>query len=247
MAELLRLNKFILSRGDFIMYRILVCDDEKEIVEVIRIYLEEAGYEVICCFDGEEALRKLKQETIHLIILDIMMPKIDGLTLARKIRRTNPVPILFLSAKTQDTDKIIGLNAGADDYICKPFQPLELTARVKSNLRRYISLGGFNQPELLKTGGLTIDNAKKEVRVDGELIRMTPTEYNLLFFLTSNKGRVFSIPQIYEQVWNEPFDGAEKKVVVHISHIRDKIEINPKNPRYLKIVWGLGYKIESLE
>ena len=145
------------------------------------------------------------------------------------------------------TDKIIGLNAGADDYICKPFQPLELAARVKSNLRRYISLGGFNQPELLKTGGLTIDNAKKEVRVDGELIRMTPTEYNLLFFLTSNKGRVFSIPQIYEQVWNEPFDGAEKKVVVHISHIRDKIEINPKNPRYLKIVWGLGYKIENLE
>ena len=229
------------------MYRILVCDDEKEIVEIIRIYLEEEGYEALCCYNGKEALSLLKEQEIHLVILDIMMPELDGLSCARQIRKISPVPILFLSAKSQETDKIIGLNAGADDYITKPFHPLELVARVKSNLRRYVSLGSLEKKELLGTGGLTIDDEKKEVRVDGELVRLTPIEYNLLLFLTKNKGRVFSIPQIYKQVWNEPFDGAEKKVVVHISHIREKIEITPKKPRYLKIIWGLGYKIENWE
>ena len=229
------------------MYRILVCDDEKEIVEVIRIYLEEAGYETVCCYHGREALSIMEKEEIHLIIMDIMMPGLDGLSAARQIRKQSPVPILFLSARSQDTDKIIGLNAGGDDYITKPFNPLELVARVKSNLRRYTSLGSLAKKEVLGTGGLTIDDEKKEVRIDGEPVKLTPIEYNLLLFLTKHKGRVFSIPQIYEHVWNEPFDGAEKKVVVHISHIRDKIEINPKDPRYLKIVWGLGYKIENLE
>ncbi len=229
------------------MYRILVCDDEREIVEIIRIYLEEEGYEVLCCYDGKEALDVLARETVHLLILDVMMPKMDGLTVARTIRKTNPLPILFLSARTQDTDKIIGLNAGGDDYITKPFNPLELTARVRSSLRRYTKLGGLEQTDAIGTGDLTIDDVKKEVRVNGRLIRLTPLEYNILYFLTSHKGQVFSIPQLYEQVWHEPFDGAEKKVVVHISHIRDKIEIDPKNPMYLKIVWGLGYKIEDFE
>ena len=229
------------------MHRILACDDEKEILEIIRIYLEEAGYEVLCCTDGVQALKLLKLHEVHLIILDIMMPELDGVTLARQIRKTNPAPILFLSAKSQDTDKIIGLNAGADDYITKPFNPLELIARVKSNLRRYVTLGSLPQEHVLRTGGLVIDDAKKQVSVDGAPVKLTPLEYNLLLFLTQNKGRVFSIPQIYEQVWNEPFDGAEKKVVVHISHIREKLEIDPKNPRYLQIVWGLGYKVEDWE
>lgn len=229
------------------MERILVCDDEKEIVEIIRIYLEEAGYEVLCAYDGEQARQLLRHQEAHLVILDIMMPRVDGLTLAREIRRESPVPILFLSAKSQDTDKIIGLNAGADDYITKPFNPLELVARVRSNLRRYLALGNRVQPDTIGTGGLTIDDSTKEVRVDGEPVKLTPLEYNLLLFLTRHKGQVFSIPQLYEQVWGEPFDGAEKKVVVHLSHIRNKIEIDPQNPRYLRSVWGLGYKMENWE
>lgn len=233
------------------MYRVLVCDDEKEIVEVLKIYLEEDGYEVLTCYDGASALQILEQEEVHLVLLDIMMPGLDGLSVARKIRKTSAVPIIFITAKFQDTDKIIGLNCGADDYVTKPFNPLELMARVKSNLRRYMMLGGVRKeeedPNVIEIGGLKIDDNQKEVTVDGEAVKLTPLEYNILLFLAKNKGQVFSIAQIYENVWNEPFDGAEKKVVVHISHIREKIEINPKDPRYLKIVWGLGYKMEKGE
>lgn len=233
------------------MYRVLVCDDEKEIVEVLKIYLEEDGYEVLTCYDGASALQMLEQEEVHLVLLDIMMPGLDGLSVARKIRKTSAVPIIFITAKFQDTDKIIGLNCGADDYVTKPFNPLELMARVKSNLRRYMMLGGVRKeeedPNVIEIGGLKIDDNQKEVTVDGEAVKLTPLEYNILLFLAKNKGQVFSIAQIYENVWNEPFDGAEKKVVVHISHIREKIEINPKDPRYLKIVWGLGYKMEKGE
>ncbi len=228
------------------MYNILVADDEREIADCIKIYLEEAEYRVFECFDGAKALEILKKQEIHLVLLDIMMPEIDGITLAREIRKISSVPIIFISAKSQSIDKITGLNAGADDYITKPFEPLELVARVKSNLRRYLKLGNIIEKESIIIDGLSINDKTKQVEVDGEKIKLTPIEYNLLFFLAKNKGQVFSIKQIYENVWKEPFDGYEKKVVVHISHIRDKIEINPKEPRYLKAIWGLGYKIENL-
>ena len=235
-----------LNRKGFIMYHILVCDDEKEIVEAIRIYLEEEGYKIFSAYDGEEALQILKKEKIHLILLDIMMPKIDGLNATRQIRKISSAPIIIISAKSQDTDKIMGLNVGADDYITKPFNPLELVARVKSNLRRYVKLGNLQEENVTVIDGLVIDDKKKEVKIDGEKVKLTPIEYNILLFLAGNKGKVFSIEQIYENVWKEPFDGCEKKVVMHISHIREKIEINPKEPKYLKIVWGLGYKMEDL-
>lgn len=228
------------------MYHIVVADDEKDISEAIRIYLEEDGYQVTQCKNGQEVLETLKKQEVHLILLDVMMPKLDGISTARAIRKISSVPILFISAKTQSTDKIMGLNVGADDYITKPFEPLELLARVKSNLRRYLQLGNLAQSEDLKIDGLTINDKTKEVKVDGELIKLTPIEYNLLYFLSQHKGQVFSIKQIYENVWKEPFDGYEKKVVVHISHIREKIEINPKEPKYLKAIWGLGYKMENL-
>ena len=228
------------------MYNILVVDDEKEIVEAIKIYLEDEGYNVFPCYDGQEALKLLKNNKIHLILIDIMMPNLDGINATRQIRKISSVPIIMISAKSQDTDKIMGLNVGADDYVTKPFNPLELVARVKSNLRRYVKLGNISEGNNIVIDGLEINDSKKEVRVDGESIKLTPIEYNILLFLAENKGQVFSIEQIYENVWKEPFDGYEKKVVVHISHIRDKIEINPKEPKYLKIVWGLGYKIEDI-
>lgn len=227
------------------MYNILICDDEKEIVEAIQLYLQEEGYHTFNCYHGEEALAVIKKEKIDLVILDIMMPKLDGIATTRQIRRHSDVPILIISAKTQDTDKIIGLNIGADDYITKPFNMLELLARVKSSLRRYHHFENQHQENTITIAGLSINDAKKQVTIDGKSVKLTPLEYNLLYFLAKHKGQVFSIEQIYEKVWNEPFDGAEKKVVVHISHIREKIEINPKNPQYLKIVWGLGYKIEN--
>lgn len=227
------------------MYKILICDDEKEIVEAIKVYLQEENYQVFTCYHGEDALKILQKEEIDLLILDIMMPKLDGLATTRQVRKISNIPIIIISAKTQDTDKIIGLHVGADDYLTKPFNILELVARVKSALRRYTSLGNHIENHCICIDGLIINNDTKQVTVDGELIKLTPIEYNLLFFLAQNKGQVFSIEQIYEHVWKEPFDGAEKKVVVHISHIREKIEINPKNPKYLKIVWGLGYKIEN--
>lgn len=229
------------------MQKILVVEDEKEIAEAIKIYLEEEGYEVIICLNSEKAISLFKQNEFQLVLLDIMMPKVDGITLARQIRKTSSVPIIFISAKSESTDKITGLNAGADDYITKPFEPLELIARVKANIRRYCKLGSNVENDNLKIDGLEINNKTKEVFIDGELIKLTPIEYKLLYFLATNKGQVFSIKQIYENVWKEPFDGYEKKVVVHISHIRDKIEINPKEPKYIKAVWGLGYKIENLK
>jgi DNA-binding response OmpR family regulator len=229
------------------MQKILVVEDEKEIAEAIKIYLEEEGYEVIICLNSEKAISLFKQNEFQLVLLDIMMPKVDGITLARQIRKTSSVPIIFISAKSESTDKITGLNAGADDYITKPFEPLELIARVKANIRRYCKLGSNVENDNLRIDGLEINNKTKEVFIDGELIKLTPIEYKLLYFLATNKGQVFSIKQIYENVWKEPFDGYEKKVVVHISHIRDKIEINPKEPKYIKAVWGLGYKIENLK
>jgi len=231
------------------MFRILVCDDDKQIVEAISIYLTSEGYEVLKAYDGEEALSVLEeQEEIHLLIIDVMMPKLDGIRATLKIRETKSIPIIILSAKSEDTDKILGLNIGADDYMTKPFNPLELTARVKSQLRRYIELGNKNEKteNLYYTGGLCIDDERKEVIVDGELVRMTPIEYSILLLLTKNAGRVFSINQIYEEIWKEEAVGADNTIAVHIRHIREKIEINAKEPKYLKVVWGVGYKVEKL-
>ncbi len=230
------------------MYQILVCDDDKEIVEAIRIYLSGEGYQVISAYNGKEALEAVHKEVPHLAILDIMMPELDGLHLTGKLREEGyTFPILFLSAKTEDTDKILGLNIGADDYITKPFRPLELVARVKSALRRYTTFGSLpeEQPEHCYTiGGLKINDDTKEVTVDGELVRLTPTEYTMLLLLVQNKGRVFSTEQIYSAVWHDYSYTADNTVAVHIRHIREKIEINPREPRYLKVVWGLGYKVD---
>lgn len=229
------------------MTNILVCDDEKEIVDAIEIYLQQEGYQVYKAYDGAQAIEILKKNNIHLLIIDIMMPKLDGIHATLKIREFSSIPIVFLSAKSEDTDKILGLNVGADDYITKPFNPLELLARVKSNLRRYTQLGSLNveNNELFQVGGLCINDETKEVTVDGENVKLTPIEYNILLLLVRNQGKVFSIDQIYENIWNEEAIGADNTVAVHIRHIREKIEINPKEPRYLKVVWGVGYKIEK--
>lgn len=227
--------------------RILVADDDKEIVDAIEIYLLQEGFSVEKAYDGEEAVKKLKANDIHLVILDIMMPRLDGIHAALKIREYSSVPIIFLSAKSEDADKILGLNIGADDYITKPFNPLELVARVKSNIRRYTSLGGMNVPEdnIYRVGDLIIDDDTKEVTVEGNQVKLTPIEYNILLLLVKNQGRVFSIDQIYENIWEEEAIGADNTVAVHIRHIREKIEINPKDPKYLKVVWGVGYKIDK--
>lgn len=229
------------------MANILVCDDDKEIVDAIEIYLSQDGYQIYKAYDGEQAIEMLKKEEIHLLIMDIMMPKLDGIRATLKIREYSSIPIIMLSAKSEDTDKILGLNIGADDYITKPFNPLELTARVKSNLRRYTSLGSLSSENksVYQVGGLMINDETKQVTVDGEPVKMTPIEYNILLLLVKNQGRVFSIDQIYESIWNEDAIGADNTVAVHIRHIREKIEINPKEPRYLKVVWGVGYKIDK--
>ena len=229
------------------MANILVCDDDKEIVDAIEIYLNQDGYHIYKAYDGEQAIELLKKEEIHLLIMDIMMPKLDGIRATLKIREYSSIPIIILSAKSEDTDKILGLNIGADDYITKPFNPLELAARVKSNLRRYTSLGSLSteNKSVYQVGGLTINDETKQVTVDGEPVKMTPIEYNILLLLVKNQGRVFSIDQIYESIWNEDAIGADNTVAVHIRHIREKIEINPKEPRYLKVVWGVGYKIDK--
>ncbi len=231
------------------MARILVCDDDKEIVEAIDIYLTQEGYEVSKAYDGMEALNVMNSEKIDLLVIDVMMPKLDGIRATLKIRENNNVPIIILSAKSEDADKILGLNIGADDYVTKPFNPLELVARVKSQLRRYTKLGstaGVKNDNVYSTGGLMINDDLKEVTVDGEAVRLTPIEYNILLLLVKNQGRVFSIDQIYEKIWNEDAIGVDNTVAVHIRHIREKIEINPKEPRYLKVVWGVGYKVEKL-
>lgn len=227
---------------------ILVCDDDKEIVRAIGIYLKNEGYRVLEAYDGIEALDILRKEEIHLIIMDIMMPRMDGMQATVRIREEKNIPIIMLSAKSEDYDKIGGLGAGADDYVTKPFNPMELIARVKSQLRRYTTLGSMNQPRNEKTfqsGGLILNNDTKEVTVDGTEVRLTPTEYRILALLTANAGRVYTIYQIYDAVWEEPAFNPENTVAVHIRHIREKIEINPKEPRYLKVVWGTGYKIEK--
>ena len=230
------------------MAKILVCDDDKDIVEAIDIYLTQEGYEVLKAYDGDEAIKVLKSNEVDLLIMDVMMPRLDGIRATLKIRENMSLPIIILSAKSEDADKILGLNIGADDYITKPFNPLELVARVKSQLRRYTQLGSTarsdNQSEF-RTGGLVIRDDLKEVTVDGEKVKLTPIEYNILLLLVRNQGRVFSINQIYESIWEEEAIGADNTVAVHIRHIREKIEINPKEPRYLKVVWGVGYKIEK--
>ena len=230
------------------MTNILVCDDDKEIVDAIEIYLRQEGYNVLRAYDGEMAIKMLKEHDVKLLIMDIMMPKLDGIHATLKIREYSGIPIIILSAKSEDTDKILGLNIGADDYVTKPFNPLELVARVKSNLRRYTTLGSLNVDNnaIFQVGGLVMNDETKEVTVDGEPVKLTPIEYNILLLLVKNAGRVFSIDQIYENIWNEEAIGADNTVAVHIRHIREKIEINPKDPRYLKVVWGVGYKCEKM-
>ena len=233
------------------MYNILVVDDDKEIVESIEIFLRNEGYNVYKAYNGVEALDILVNKEVHLILMDIMMPKLDGIKATIKIREEKNIPIILVSAKSEDTDKIMGLNIGADDYITKPFNLLELIARVKSNVRRYITLGTYNNEninnkEVLISGGLELNTSTKEVKVDGQVVKVTPIEFKILNLLLANKGRVFSIDEIYERVWNEESFNVENTVAVHIRRIREKIEINPKEPRYLKVVWGVGYKIEKL-
>ena len=227
-------------------FNVLVCDDDTAIVDALEIYLKNENYSVIKAYNGKQALSMVNEQKIHLILLDVMMPEMDGLLTTIKIREEKNIPIIILSAKSEDTDKIIGLNFGADDYVTKPFNPMELMARVRSQMRRYTSLGSINpKNHILKTGSLELDKEAKEVRVDGEAVKLTATEYGIVLFLMENMGRVFSIEQIYEKVWNEPSLSTENTVSVHIRRIREKIEINPKEPKYLKVVWGIGYKMEK--
>ena len=229
------------------MYRVLVCDDDLAILESVEIYLKAEGYEVLTAADGIAALEIINNNDIHCMVLDIMMPRLDGLKTTVRIREKYNFPIILLSAKSEDTDKITGLGFGADDYVTKPFNPLELVARVKSQIRRYSTLGSMQKTEnMLITGGLTLNKDSKEVTVDGETVKMTAREYSILEYLMSNMGRVLSSTQIYEAVWNEVAFHTEKTVTVHIRNIREKIEINPKEPKYLKVVWGLGYKIDKI-
>ena len=230
------------------MAEILVCDDDKDIVEAIEIYLTQEGYHILKAYDGEQAIQVLQNNKVDLLIIDVMMPKLDGIRATLKIREKNVLPIIILSAKSEDADKILGLNVGADDYVTKPFNPLELVARVKSQLRRYTQLGAMAEKRgnVYRTGGLEIDDDRKEVTVDGDVVKLTPIEYRILLFLVQNQGRVFSINQIYESIWEEEAIAADNTVAVHIRHIREKIEINPKEPRYLKVVWGLGYKVDKI-
>lgn len=231
------------------MYNILVVDDDKEIVSAIEIYLVREGYNVQKAYDGIECLKVLKDNKVDLIILDIMMPNKDGIETLKELRKEYNIPVIILSAKSEDTDKIRGLDIGADDYVTKPFNQLELIARVKALMRRYTNLGSIDIAEnknIYKTGDLIINDETKDVTCDGKKIKMTPTEYNILKFLLKNKGKVFSISQIYENVWEEESFGTDNIIAVHIRHIREKIEINPKEPKYLKVIWGIGYKIENL-
>ena len=228
------------------MFNILICDDDKDIVSALDIYLTGEGYHTIKAYNGLEAIRAAQTNEIHLILMDIMMPELDGIRATTKLREESNVPIILLTAKSEDTDKILGLNIGADDYITKPFNPLEVIARVKSQLRRYTTLGGAEKKEgILTAGPISLDDGAKQVTVDGEPVSLTPIEYNILRLLLAHPGQVYSTTQIYEAVWNDPAYGSENTVAVHIRHLREKIEINPAEPRYLKVVWGLGYKIEK--
>lgn len=230
------------------MYNILLCDDEKDIVNALKIYLTAEDMRFFEAYNGEEALEILAAEDIHLILLDIMMPGLDGISTLAKLRETSNVPVILLSAKSEDTDKILGLNVGADDYITKPFNPVEVNARVRSQLRRYLTLGGkVIQEGVFRVGGLEINDISKEVSVDGNTVNLTPTEYDILKLLIMTPGKVFSPREIYEKVWQEHLYGSENIVAVHIRHIREKIEINPTEPRYVKVIWGQGYKIDGMK
>ena len=230
------------------MYNILVCDDERDIVSALRIYLEPEGYRVLEAYNGQEALEVLSREQVHLVLLDIMMPKLDGISTIARLRETSNVPVIMLTAKSEDSDKVLGLNIGADDYITKPFNPLEVLARVRSQLRRYMQLGGSTVPAgTLTIGGISLDDRTKTVTVEGEPVSLTPTEYAILHLLMSNPGKVFSTKALYEAVWQEAALGSEGSVAVHIRHLREKIEINPSEPRYLKVMWGQGYKLEGVK
>ena len=228
------------------MYNILVCDDEKDIVSALKIYLTSDGYRVYEAYDGQEAVDIIRNEDIQLVLMDGMMPKIDGIQAMVKIREISNVPVILLTAKSEDTDKVLGLMVGADDYVTKPFNPVEVQARVKSQLRRYLQLGGgLQKQECITIGPISMDDRSKEVYLDGELVSLTRTEYDILKLLMENPGQVFSPNQIYEKVWKDEAFGTENTVAVHIRHLREKIEINPAEPRYLKVVWGRGYKMEG--
>lgn len=229
------------------MYNILVVDDDKEIVKAIEIYLGKENYNIFKAYDGEQALKVIDKNEIHLAILDVMMPNKDGLETLEEIRKNRNIPVIILSAKSEDIDKINGLNIGADDYVTKPFNPIELIARVNALIRRYTRLGAIEEKQgVIKNGELSIDDELKKVTVDGQEIKLTPTEYNILKFLTENKGKVFSIEEIYKNVWDGEYYAAENIIAVHIRHIREKIEINPKEPKYLQVIWGVGYKMEEI-
>ena len=230
------------------MYNILVCDDEKDIVSALKIYLTADGYQVYEAYNGREAVELLKEKEIHLVLMDIMMPEMDGIAAMVKIRESSNVPVILLTAKSEDTDKVLGLTVGADDYVTKPFNPVELQARVKSQLRRYMLLGGGSKQQeegLIRIGGIELNDRTKEVTLDGEHVALTPTEYDILKLLMENPGKVFSPNEIYRTVWNDNPYGTENTVAVHIRHLREKVEYNPADPRYLKVVWGRGYKIEA--
>lgn len=228
------------------MYHILICDDEEDIVNALKIYLNADDMKFFVAYNGVEALEILAKEEIHVILLDIMMPKLDGISTLAKLRETSNVPVILLSAKSEDTDKILGLNVGADDYVTKPFNPVEVNARVRSQLRRYLMLGGkVCEKGTYAVGGLELNDEAKEICVDGEAVSLTPTEYEILKLLIMHPGKVFSPREIYEKVWEENLYGSENIVAVHIRHIREKIEINPTEPRYLKVIWGQGYKIDE--
>ncbi len=231
------------------MYTILICDDDRDIVSALDIYLTAEGYRTILAYDGQQALQAMAENDVHLILMDVMMPNLDGIRTTARLRETSNVPIILLTAKSEDADKVLGLNIGADDYVTTPFNPMEVIARVKSQLRRYTTLGGrgtVSQDGLLRNGGIAMDDGAKTVTVDGEAVSLTPLEFNILRLLLQHPGQVFSTAQIYEQVWNDPALGSENTVAVHIRHLREKIEIDPANPRYLKVVWGLGYKMEKM-
>lgn len=231
------------------MYKILICDDDRDIVSALKIYLTSEGYQTVEAYNGQEAVEAVEAGDIDLVLMDVMMPKMDGIRATAQMREKGNIPIILLTAKGEDSDKVLGLNIGADDYITKPFNPIEVLARVKSQLRRYTTLGGKQSGEehgVLRNGALVLDDAAKMVQVDGEVINLTPIEYNILHLLMKNPGRVYSTAQIYQLVWNDPVLGSESTVAVHIRHLREKIEIDPANPCYLKVVWGLGYKMEKM-
>ncbi len=228
------------------MYNILICDDEQDIVNALKIYLHDDNYRLFEAFDGKEALRVIEEQEIHLVLMDIMMPRMDGISAMVKIREQSNVPVILLTAKSQETDKVLGLTVGADDYITKPFSPIEVAARVRSQLRRYMQLGGGSvRPDVMRVGGIELDDVEKTVSLDGEPVSLTPTEYDILKLLMQNPGQVFSPREIYQRIWNDLPYGSENTVAVHIRHLREKLEINPAEPRYIKVVWGQGYKCEK--